>query len=257
MLVFWFACLTVRVLSPTPLFLSLRSLLFALGFWASLLIYLPILPVVQFLPMRQRFLILRGWNWMTVHWLRLTCGVRWKVEGTVPEGGGVIIANHQSTWETLFLPLVVRGPVFVLKRELLRVPVFGWGLALARPIAIDRADGREALKRILSVGRERIQEGRWVVIFPEGTRTAPGCIEKFKPGGAMLATQNGARVVPIAHNAGCAWPRKGFIKRPMTITFRIGPVIETEGRGASEVNAEVEAWVRAQLATMPCPDPKD
>lgn len=234
--------------------LALRSALFAVGFWVSLLIYLPILPVVWFLPMHQRFLILRGWNWMVVYWLRLTCGVRWKVEGSIPEGGGVIIANHQSTWETLFLPLVVLGPVFVLKRELLRVPVFGWGLALARPIAIDRADGREALKRILSVGGERIREGRWVVIFPEGTRTAPGQMGKFKPGGAMLAVQNGARVVPIAHNAGCAWPRKGFIKRPMTITFRIGPVIETAGRSASEVNAEVEGWIRTQLASLTCPE---
>lgn len=168
----------------------------------------------------------------------------------------MIIANHQSTWETLFLPLVVLGPVFVLKRELLRVPVFGWGLALARPIAIDRADGREALKRILSVGGERIREGRWVVIFPEGTRTPPGQLAKFKPGGAMLAVQNGARVVPIAHNAGCAWPRKGFLKRPITITFRIGPVIETAGRSASEVNAEVEGWIRAQLASLPCPEAK-
>ena len=233
--------------------LALRSALFAVGFWISLLIYLPILPVVQFLPLQKRFFILRGWNWMVVQWLRLTCGVRWKVEGTVPEGGGVIIANHQSTWETLFLPLVVRGPVFVLKRELLRVPIFGWGLALARPIAIDRAAGREALKRILSVGRERIAQGRWVVIFPEGTRNAPGEMDKFKPGGAMLATQNGARVLLIAHNAGCFWPRKGFIKRPGTITFRIGPVIETKGRSAGEVNAEAEAWVRAQLETMPCP----
>ncbi len=236
--------------------LFLRSTLFALGFWLSFIVYLPALPVVQCLPLRKRFVILRGWNWLVIGWLRLTCGVRWRVEGEVPEGGGVILANHQSSWETIFLPLVVLGPAFVLKRELLRVPIFGWGLALAKPIAIDRAAGRDALKQILTQGRQALAQGRWVVVFPEGTRTAPGKLAPFKPGGAMLATQNGARVLPIAHNAGCAWPRGSFIKYPCTITFRIGPVIETAGRSAGEVNAEVEAWVRAQLRDMPCPQRK-
>lgn len=233
----------------------MRAALFIFGLWVSLLAYAPVLGVAYFLPLPRRFRLLRGWNWMAIHWLRLTCGVRWKVEGVLPEpGNGVIIANHQSTWETFFLPLIVNGPVFVLKRELMRLPVFGWGLALAHPIAIDRAASREALKQILQQGAERLRDGRWVVIFPEGTRTAVGEPLKYKPGGAMLATQNGARIVPVAHNAGCAWPRGSFLKKPCTITFRIGPVIETSGRGTAEVNAEVEAWTREQLATMPCPE---
>jgi len=231
---------------------AIRAALFALGLWVSLLIYLPLMPVIYLLPLSMRFRVLRGWNWMAIHWLRLTCGVRWKVEGKLPEGSGVIIANHQSTWETFFLPLIVNGPVFVLKRELLRIPVFGWGLALARPIAIDRAASREALKQILQQGAERLRDGRWVVIFPQGTRADVDEPLKYKPGGAMLATQNHARVVPVAHNAGCAWPRGSFLKRPCTITFRIGPVIKTAGRSTAEVNAEVEVWTRAQLATMPC-----
>lgn len=230
----------------------LRASLFAVGFWISLLLYLPILPFVNLLPVPRRHRILRGWNWMAVHWLRLTCGVRWKVEGEIPEGSGVIIINHQSTWETLFLPVLVHGPVFVLKRELMRVPIFGWGLALAHPIAIDRAASREALKQILQQGSDRLAEGRWVVIFPEGTRSSVDEPVKYKPGGAMLATKNNARVLLVAHNAGCAWPRGSFLKKPFTITFRIGPVIETAGRSAAEVNAEAEAWTQAQLATLPC-----
>ncbi|TQV62686.1 MAG: 1-acyl-sn-glycerol-3-phosphate acyltransferase [Halothiobacillaceae bacterium] len=232
---------------------TLRASLFVLGLWISLLLYLPIMLVLRLLPVHRRHRILSGWNWMAVHWLRITCGVRWTVEGEMPEGGGVIIANHQSTWETFFLPLIVNGPVFVLKRELMRVPIFGLGLSLGHPIAIDRSAGREALKQLLQQGSERLAEGRWVVVFPEGTRSAVGEPVKYKPGGAMLATRNGARVVLVAHNAGCFWPRGSLIKRPGVITFRIGPVIETAGRGAAEVNAEAEAWTQAQLATMPCP----
>lgn len=234
--------------------LILRSSLFALGFWGSLIAYQPILLVARFLPARLRLAVVSGWNRFAVFWLRVTCGVRWQVEGEIPSGGGVILAKHQSTWETLFLPTVLPGPAFVLKRELLRIPFFGWGLALTDPIAIDRGTPRDAMRQVMEQGKGILAQGRWVIIFPEGTRTRPGERIKYKPGGALLAAQNDARVLPMAHNAGCAWPRGQFIKQPCTITVRFGPVIETAGRSASEVHAEAEAWIEGQMETLPCPD---
>ncbi len=240
----------------------LRAALFNLGLWLILIAYLPIIAIAAVTPAPRRYRLMRGWNWMAVHWLRITCGVRWKIEGRLPEDGlgGVVLAKHQSTWETFIFPVLFDGPAFVLKRELMRLPIFGWGLAVNQPIAIDRSAGRDALRQLLEQGSERLKQGRWVIIFPEGTRTAVGERGKYKPGGALLATQNGARVLPIAHNAGCAWPRGAFIKTPMTITLRIGPLIDTAGRKASEINAEVENWIEAQMATLPCPSgdmPKD
>lgn len=234
---------------------ALRSALYTLGLWLSLVVYIPVILVATVVPAPRRYRLMRPWNWFSIYWLRITCGVRWKVEGEVPRDGlgGVVMAKHQSTWETFFFPLLFDGPAFVLKRELLRLPIFGWGLAINQPIAIDRKAGRDALRQILEQGSERLKQHRWVIIFPEGTRTAVGEKGKYKPGGALLATQNGARVLPIAHNAGCAWPRGGFIKTPMTITLRIGPLIETAGRKASEINQQVEEWIEAQMATLPCP----
>jgi len=232
-----------------------RAALFNLGLWLILIAYLPIIGIAALTPAPLRYRLMRPWNWLAVHWLRITCGVHWTIEGEIPHDGfgGVVLAKHQSTWETFIFPVLFDGPAFVLKRELMRLPIFGWGLAVNQPIAIDRSAGRDALRQLLEQGSERLKQGRWVIIFPEGTRTPVGERGKYKPGGALLATQNAARVLPIAHNAGCAWPRGAFIKTPMTITLRIGPIIETQGRKASEVNAEVEAWIEAQMASLPCP----
>jgi len=236
-------------------FAALRATLFNLGLWLILIAYLPIIAIAALTPAPLRYRLMRPWNWLAVHWLRITCGVRWTIEGEIPHDGlgGVVLAKHQSTWETFIFPVLFDGPAFVLKRELMRLPIFGWGLAVNQPIAIDRSAGRDALRQLLEQGSARLKQGRWVIIFPEGTRTAVGERGKYKPGGALLATQNAARVLPIAHNAGCAWPRGAFIKTPMTITLRIGPLIETEGRKASEVNAEVERWIEAQMTSLPCP----
>ena len=138
----------------------------------------------------------------------------------------------------------------MLKRELLWIPFFGWGLAMLEPIAIDRKAGRKALQQLIAIGSKRLARGRWVVIFPEGTRVAPGEKGRYAPGGAMLAARNACPVVPVAHNAGEFWPRHGFIKHPGTIRIIIGPSIDTRNRSAQEINAQVEQWIESTMATI-------
>ena len=138
----------------------------------------------------------------------------------------------------------------MLKRELLRIPFFGWGLATLRPIAIDRAAGRSALDQVLEQGRRRLAEGIWVVVFPEGTRVAPGAQRRYRLGGAVLAERTGSPVVPVAHNAGDYWPRRGFLKRPGTIRLVIGEPIESKGRSATEINARAAEWIESTVRTL-------
>ena len=144
--------------------------------------------------------------------------------------------------------------VYVLKRELLRVPFFGWGLACLEPIAIDRKAGRAAVAQVIEQGKNRLAKGYWVMVFPEGTRIAAGRAGKYKIGGAMLATESSCPVVPVAHNSGEFWPRRGFLKRPGTITVRIGPTIATKGREAEAVLEEARSWIEATMADISSPD---
>jgi len=138
----------------------------------------------------------------------------------------------------------------VLKRELLLVPFFGWGLALLDPIAIDRGAGRKAVQQIIEQGRQRLESGRWVVVFPEGTRMAAGHHRRFGIGGAALAAGTGHPVVPVAHNAGHYWPRRGFLKKPGTIHVVIGPVIESRGKTAEQINRLAETWISETMARL-------
>jgi 1-acyl-sn-glycerol-3-phosphate acyltransferase len=184
--------------------------------------------------------------------LRTLCGVRWKVEGreNLPQRPAIILSKHQSAWETLAFQHIFPPQVHVLKRELLWIPFFGWGLALMSPIAIDRARGIAALRQIARKGRERLEQGFWVVVFPEGTRVAPRQKRKYQLGGAWLAAHARAPVVPVAHNAGSCWPRNSFLKFPGEVTVRIGPAIESAGRDPQAINAQAEAWIEAQQKTL-------
>jgi 1-acyl-sn-glycerol-3-phosphate acyltransferase len=164
----------------------------------------------------------------------------------------VILAKHQSAWETMAFQLIFPPQVHVLKRELLWIPFFGWGLALMSPIAIDRSKGIAALRSIARRGRERLQQGFWVVVFPEGTRVAPGERRAYQLGGAWLAAASGAPVVPVAHNAGLLWPRNAFLKRRGTVTVRIGPMIDSANRDPKTINALAESWIEEQQKTL-CP----
>ncbi len=179
-------------------------------------------------------------------------GIRPKVIGleNMPKEPCVILAKHQSAWETMTIQdLVPAGAycVFVLKKELLKVPLVGWGLAAMKMISIDRTAGKDALDQVVTQGRERLQQGFYVILFPEGTRVAPGQKKRHKPGGAYLATHVGCKVVPVAHDAGELWPRQAFLKTPGTVTMSIGPAFDATGMTEAEVNQRAEAWIEDEM----------
>ncbi len=204
------------------------------------------------LPPMTRYRVISGWSWLVVQLARLLVGIEWRVEGAerLPDRPAVILSKHQSAWETLAFQLIFPPQVHVLKRELLWIPFFGWGLALMSPIAIDRARGAAALRTMARKGRERLARGFWIVVFPEGTRVAPGERRAYQPGGAWLAAACGAPVVPVAHNAGLFWPRNAFLKRPGTVTVRIGPTIDSRGRDSEAINALAEEWIEEQQTLL-------
>ena len=239
------------VRSPTPA-IVLRSLLFSIGQVLITLAFTPFAVLAMALPYRLRYRTLVQWTFLNVWWLERTCGLTHVLEGAenIPETPTVVMCKHQSTWETINLPRYFSPQVWVLKRELLRIPVFGWGLAALRPIAIDRAAGREAFEQVLEQGSERLRAGLWVVVFPEGTRVAPGQRARYRLGGATLAASTGFPVVPVAHNSGDYWGRNRFIKYPGTIRLVIGPTISAHGRTALEINALAEEWIENTVAEL-------
>lgn len=223
----------------------LRAMVFYLGIYAFLIYIVCIGPFLYFTPFKFRYFHMTRWAWFVVRWLKLTCNLDMRVEGqeNIPEGAAIVLANHQSAWETIALQMVLPPQTWVLKRELLWLPVFGWGLAMMRPVAIDRSAGKKALKQVIEQGKDRLGRGQWLIIFPEGTRTAPGEQKRYAIGGAMLAEKSGYPVVPVCHNAGEFWGKGKFTKRPGTITVVIGPTIDTHGKRASEINDQAEKWI--------------
>lgn len=225
--------------------LFFRSFLFAVGMWLSTLIIAPLAVLTFPFPFTARYAFITQWARFNLWWLRLSCGLRYVVHGrdNIPAGNAIVFCKHQSAWETLALQSIFPPQVWLLKRELLWVPFFGWGLAMLEPIAIDRRAGRKAVEQLVRQGRERLADGRWVVVFPEGTRVAPGQTGRYGIGGAVLAAASGYPVVPVAHNAGEFWPRRGFIKRPGTITVVVGPVIDPHGKDAETIKEEAKEWI--------------
>ena len=209
--------------------------------------YLIALSTFPFPPL-TRYRVISGWARLMVWLAEHICGIRYQVIGAenIPAEPCIVLAKHESAWETLVFQVILPPQVWVLKRELLWVPFLGWGLALLSPIAIDRRDGRRALRQMLEQGRERLQQGFCIIVFPEGTRSAPASRGIYQAGGAWLATQTGARVLPIAHNAGDCWPRNSFIKRPGLITVAIAPPLRAQGESASELMRRVETWIESE-----------
>lgn len=229
--------------------LFLRSLLFWLGMFVSTLIFGSLGWLVYPLPFEKRFLVISQWANFNLWWLEITCKLRYEVDGEehIPDQAAIIFCKHQSTWETLVLQRLFPPQVWVLKRELLWIPVYGWGLAMLKPIAIDRGSGRKALRQLVEQGKAALAANRWVVIFPEGTRTPYGAETEYKIGGAILAEKSGYPVVPVAHTAGYYWPRHSFIKKPGVIRVSIGRPITTQGKKAQQIMQEAREWIEGRM----------
>lgn len=232
---------------------ALRSALYLLFLAVTVIPYAFACILWAPLPLHWRFRLTAGWPRLAIWGAKTIVGIRWRIKGieNLPDGPAILLSKHQSAWETLFLPAhMPRDVCFVYKKELHRVPFFGWGLALLRMIPIDRSKGRDAFEQIVRMGRERLDQGRWPVLFPEGTRTAPGTVGRYKLGGAMLAVRTGAGVIPIAHNAGECWPRNAFIKKPGLITLSIGPMIDSQGLDAEALNGKVRDWIENEMRQL-------
>jgi 1-acyl-sn-glycerol-3-phosphate acyltransferase len=200
----------------------------------------------------NRYRVTSTWTRMILFLLEHVCGLRYRILGAenIPDTPSIVLSKHQSAWETLAFQKIFPPQVWVLKKELLRIPFFGWGLAMTSPIAIDRSAGRSALDQVVEQGRNRLEQGFWVVIFPEGTRIPIGQKGKYRIGGAWLATHTGVPVVPVAHNAGEFWARNAFIKKPGTITVSIGKPIDPSGMEPNALNAQVENWIESEMARI-------
>lgn len=232
--------------------IALRSTLF---FLAALVItppYALLSWLVWPLPAKVRYRIVTSWSFLIVHLARIVCGIRWQIRGKVPSDGPyIVLAKHQSAWETLFFQLLLPPQVRVLKQWLLWLPFFGWGLATLSPITVERAPGTRTLRRLLEQGRSRLRAGFWVIVFPEGTRVKPGERGVYRPGGVWLAGKTGIPVLPVAHNAGELWPKNGFIKYPGEITVSIGPVLSPSDVETDALLASVSNWIEREMATLP------
>ena len=208
-------------------------------------------------PYRLRFRLIIGcWTWLCLKWLQVTCGIRHRVVGLerVPERPCIVLCRHESTWETLFLQQLFAPQATLIKRELLRIPFFGWAFRTLRPIAIDRRAQRKALRTLIEQGRARLQDCIWVALFPEGTRMPPGQLGRFQPGGAALAAATGAPIVVVVHNAGSFWPAHQFHKYPGEITVIIGEPIATTGLGTKEIQAAIASAFESLMVCLPRPE---
>lgn len=227
------------------------ALLFLIQFIAA-----PIICIIMIICLPFGFSVLyrlvRFWTQIIIYAARVICGINYRIIGRehIPDSPTIVLAKHQSSWETFFFLQLFPPQVWLLKRELFRIPFFGWGLAMLRPIAIDRADKLSALRQLVQQGRERLAHGLWIVIFPEGTRTRPGESLPFARGGALLATKTNTPVLPIALNSGNFWPKDSFLKRAGTITVSIGKPIDPSGFKPEELNAHVQDWIETEMLRL-------
>jgi 1-acyl-sn-glycerol-3-phosphate acyltransferase len=228
----------------------LRSVAYAL----LQLLVTPIYSVVALLTFPfsalTRYRIISSWSRLMIWAAEHLCGVRYRVLGAenLPTEPCIVMSKHESAWETLAFQVILPPQVWVIKRELLWVPFFGWGLAMLSPIAIDRNEGRRALRQMIEQGRSRLAQGFSIIIFPEGTRRVPGESGIYHPGGAWLALKTDAAILPIAHNAGDYWPRNSFLKFPGVVTVSMGPPVRaTANSKASELMRRVEDWIEHEM----------
>lgn len=228
----------------------LRSLLYTTWLFVGTLLYAVVLLLVGWLPVPVLHRLVKKWARSQLWMLKALCGLDYVVHGreNIPVGTHVSLWKHSSSWETIAQAEILPPQAWVLKRELMWIPLVGWAIRALKPIAINRNAGASAVNQVVSQGRDRLREGLWVLIFPEGTRVAPGEVRKYGVSGALLASRAGCKVIPVAHDAGVYWPRRGLLKRRGTINVYIGPAIEAAGRDPREINDEAREWIEATLA---------
>ena len=228
--------------------IQVRSVLFSIGYaLLTFVISVSVILVFWLLPPLKRFYLYSLWCKLVLWWLRISCGVSYRVEGleNIPAYPVVVMSNHQSAWETIFLYQLFTPACPILKKELLDIPFWGWAMRLQNPIAIDRSKPREAGRSLLTQGAQRIKQGLSILVFPEGTRAAAGTLGKFSRGGAQLAVATSTPVLPVLHNAGQFWPAGTQLKTPGTVLVVIGKPLHPDGKSAKELAAEFEEWVAA------------
>jgi 1-acyl-sn-glycerol-3-phosphate acyltransferase len=234
---------------------SLRSSIYFAAMILSIVLYgLGIVTLGMFLPLSARDRMAASWGRSNLWLMKVICGLKYRIHGTenLPRHAAIVMCKHQSTWETISLKAILPPQQsWILKQELMRIPVFGWALAAIPNIPIDRSAGRQAVKQIVERGMELLEQDRVIVIFPEGTRTAPGEKRKYGIGGSLLAEKSGYPVIPIAHNAGIFWRRRGWKKYPGTIDMVVGEAFDPEGMKASEITRRVEAWIEGEVEKLP------
>jgi len=205
-----------------------------------------------FLPFRRRFTLARVWGTVLLWTLKWICRLDYRVEGreNLPPGNHIALWKHSSSWETIAMAVIFPRQVWVLKRELLWIPVVGWAIRQLHAIAIDRKSGHSAVGQVVEQGKQRLAEGDWIMIFPEGTRMPPGQTRRYGVSGTLLAAEHDRLIVPVAHNAGFYWPRRGLMKKPGTVRVVIGPPIAAKGRDVREINREAQEWIEAKVAQL-------
>lgn len=238
------------------LFLFLRSLAFVLLMIVATVIWAPLCFLFAPLPYNGRYRLTAIWNRVVIWSAKVICGIDYRVKGfeNLPDAPVILLSKHQSAWETIFYLMAMPRPlVYVFKKELLYIPFFGWGIALLRMIPIDRSKGKDAFAQVVEIGRQRLADGQWIIMFPEGTRTRVGSKGKYKAGGTRLAVETGTPVVPIAMNAGECWPKNSFIKKPGVITVSIGKPIAPQGMTPAELIEKVENWIESEMRVISSP----
>jgi 1-acyl-sn-glycerol-3-phosphate acyltransferase len=228
--------------------LFVRSLLFNLLVWSYTCIHATLSLLTYPFPARIRYYFITLYSRAIIQLAKYICGIDYQVEGLekLPKESAIIISNHQSTWETLAFQAIFPPQTWVIKKELLYLPFFGWALALLNPIAINRRAAQSSRAQILEKGSQRLKEGQWVIIFPEGTRRDPQDLGKFSRIGALLAAKTSKPIVTVAHDAGRYWPRNAFIKKPGTIKVKIGPIIHSNEENAVSINQKTRDWIKEQ-----------
>ena len=232
----------------------IRSLLFYLYLVSvtSIAAFICIL-ITPITSVAQRYSIVRFWSYLNLQMLELICKIQYQVLGMehIQECGSqpmILLSKHQSAWETIVYPYIFPKTLcFVSKRELLWLPFFGWALASLKMITINRGDREVARAAVAVQGRERLAQGQWIAIFPEGTRTPVGSYRPYRKGGFRLALATGTDIIPVAQNAGNVWPRNSFLKYPGMVTVSIGHAISVQDKSEEQIQTEVEGWIEGEM----------